>query len=98
MRGRIHEVIRSVSGYKAPANEPVWVENPFRNREQPGLKPYSQFGTYYPGDEVLCNNLVYTAAGSMAASSERFAFRASRGGAGSKLLHGSLRYMCYGTR
>lgn len=58
--GQIHEVIRSVSGYKAPANEPVWVENPFRNREQPGLKPYSQFGTYYPGDEVLCNNLVYT--------------------------------------
>lgn len=58
--GQIHEVIRSLSGCKAPANEPVWVENPFCNQEQPGLKTYSQFGTYYPGNEVLSNNLVYT--------------------------------------
>lgn len=58
--GQIHEVIRSLSGFKAPATEPAWAENPFRNQEQPGLKPYSQFGTYYAGDEVLYNNLVYT--------------------------------------
>ena len=50
--GQIHEVIRAVSGYTAPANEPHWAENPFCNQEQPGLKSYSQFGTYYPGDEV----------------------------------------------
>ena len=58
--GQIHEVIRAVSGYTAPANEPHWAENPFCNQEQPGLKSYSQFGTYYPGDEVLYNNMVYT--------------------------------------
>ena len=58
--GQIHEVIRSLSGFKVPATEPAWTENPFCNQEQPGLKPYSQFGTYYAGDEVLYNNLIYT--------------------------------------
>lgn len=58
--GQIHEVIRSISGCKAPTTEPCWDENPFKEAGQPDLKPYSQFGTYYPSDEILCNNLVYT--------------------------------------
>lgn len=56
---RIYEVTRSLSGCKAPQNEPCWVENPFCSQEQLP-KPYSQLETYYAGDEVLYNNRVFT--------------------------------------
>lgn len=56
--GQIHQVIRSLSGCKVPMNDPAWEENPF-SQEQSSLQAYSQMETYYTGQQVLYNNLVY---------------------------------------
>lgn len=55
--GRIHEVIRSISGYKAPSEIDYWEE--YLGPEPETLPPYSQFETYYPGDVVLYNMVQY---------------------------------------
>ena len=56
--GRICEVIRAISGYKAPASFEYWEE--YTGQEIDNIKPYSQFETYYKGDFVVCNETAYT--------------------------------------
>ena len=56
--GRIHEVIRSVSGYRKPAAVIYWEE--YTGTGDAGeVAGYSQFGNYYPGDRVECNGVIY---------------------------------------
>ena len=57
--GKIHEVIRSISGYKAPASVEYWEEYTNEKGEELELPKYSQFGTYYKGDIVIYNNVAY---------------------------------------
>lgn len=52
------EAILAISGYKAPASFEYWEECIGEEIEQ--FKPYSQFGTYYKGDIVTCNEIAYT--------------------------------------
>lgn len=55
--GQICEVIRSISGYRQPALVSYWEEC----ADPPAdIKPYSQFGTYYPRDVCLYNDVPYT--------------------------------------
>lgn len=56
---KIFEVIRSISGFKAPADAEYWEEHVDINIE-PDSKPiYSQFGTYYKDDIVSYNGVLY---------------------------------------
>lgn len=57
--GRIYEVIRSISGYKTPAVKTYWNEHTDINFNIEEAVRYSQFGTYYPGDIVKFNGMVY---------------------------------------
>lgn len=57
--GKIHEVIRSISGYKAPASVEYWEEYVNEKGEELELPKYSQLGTYYKGDIVVYNNVAY---------------------------------------
>lgn len=59
MDGLIYEVIRSISGYKSPADVDYWEEYSDISivlRDVPG---YSQFNTYFMGDIVLYNEVLY---------------------------------------
>lgn len=58
--GQIHEVIRSISGYRKPATTVYWEECIDTNVEAEQVAGYSQFNTYYPGDKVNYNGVVYT--------------------------------------
>lgn len=58
--GQIHEVIRSVSGYRKPAAMSYWEECIDTGIDAEQVAGYSQFGTYYPGDRVNYNGVVYT--------------------------------------
>lgn len=57
--GTICEVIRSISGYKIPAVKTYWQEHVDVNLDTATVERYSQFGTYYPNDLVLYNDMVY---------------------------------------
>lgn len=59
MEGRIYEVIRSISGYKAPLTVPYWEEHTDFNLNPEDVLRYSQFGTYYVGDIAKYNDVVY---------------------------------------
>lgn len=58
--GRIHEVIRSISGYRKPAVTAYWEECADIHADTEQVAGYSQFSTYYPGDKVNYNGVVYT--------------------------------------
>lgn len=57
--GTICEVIRSISGCKAPAVKTYWQEHVDTNLDTAAVQGYSQFGTYYPKDLVLHNGTLY---------------------------------------
>ncbi|MFI3332195.1 MAG: hypothetical protein SNG69_05475 [Rikenellaceae bacterium] len=57
--GRIYEVIRSMSGYKAPSTTVFWEEYVDINLDLATITNYSQFNTYYAGDIVLYNDVLY---------------------------------------
>lgn len=57
--GRIYEIIRSMSGYKEPLTEPFWEEYTDVAHHPDETPRYSQFGTYYTGNIVMYNGVVY---------------------------------------
>ena len=57
--GQIHEVIRSISGYRKPATVTYWEESTDISIDISQVPAYSQFNTYYPGDKVNYNGVVY---------------------------------------
>ena len=57
--GQIHEVIRSISGYRKPATSQYWEEYSGIDLDACHVSCYSQFNTYYPGDKVSYNDVVY---------------------------------------
>ncbi|MFR9546844.1 MAG: hypothetical protein SNJ29_14905 [Rikenellaceae bacterium] len=57
--GRICEVIRSMSGYKAPSLVEYWEEHVDINLDMATVQNYSQFNTYFAGDIVLYNDILY---------------------------------------
>lgn len=57
--GQIHEVIRSISGYRKPATVVYWEESTDINIDASQVPLYSQFNTYYPGDKVNYNGVIY---------------------------------------
>lgn len=58
--GQIHEVIRSISGYRKPSTVIYWEECSDIHTDVAQVVNYSQFSTYYPGDKVNCNGVIYT--------------------------------------
>lgn len=56
---KIYEVIRSLSGYKAPAEVEYWVEHTDINLDLETVEHYSQFKTYYPTNVVVYNGITY---------------------------------------
>lgn len=58
--GQIHEVIRSMSGYRKPTATAYWKECIDAGIDAEQVAGYSQFDTYYPGDRVNYNGVVYT--------------------------------------
>lgn len=58
--GQIHEVIRSISGYRKPATKVFWEECIDTNIDMEQVANYSQFKTYYPDDKVNFNGVIYT--------------------------------------
>ena len=58
--GQVHEVIRSISGYRKPATAVYWEECIDMNIDVEQVSNYSQFNTYYPGDRANYNGVVYT--------------------------------------
>lgn len=59
LEGKIHEVIRSISGFKAPADVEYWEEYLEDCIEPPQRENYSQFKTYYKDDIVFYNDTLY---------------------------------------
>lgn len=57
--GNLYEVIRSISGYKAPAAIEYWEEYIHTNQAMDSIPCYSQFGTYRKGDIVQYNDMVF---------------------------------------
>lgn len=57
--GQIHEIIRSVSGYRKPATVVYWEECTDINAGPEQAGRYSQFNTYYPDDRVNYNGTLY---------------------------------------
>lgn len=56
--GQIHQVIRSICGYRQPATTAYWEET--TDTIQPeNIPQYSQFATYYPGNAVVYNDVPY---------------------------------------
>lgn len=56
--GQIHQVIRSICGYRQPATTAYWEET--TDTKQPeNIPQYSQFATYYPGNAVVYNDVPY---------------------------------------
>lgn len=56
---KIYEVIRSISGFKAPADCEYWEEYIDINTEKESVANYSQFKTYYPDDIISFNGVFY---------------------------------------
>lgn len=57
--GQIYEVIRSISGYRKPATAQYWEEYSGIDMDACQVACYSQFSTYYPGDKVNYNDVIY---------------------------------------
>ena len=57
--GQIYEVIRSISGYRKPATGQYWEEYSGIDLDACHVSCYSQFNTYYPGDKVNYNDVIY---------------------------------------
>lgn len=57
--GVICEVIRSMSGYKVPAVVAYWEEYAGLLPDGIPVERYSQFGTYYPKDVLMYNDVMY---------------------------------------
>ena len=57
--GAIHEVIRSISGYKSPSATEYWAEDAGLPVNECDVKAYSQFRDYRPGDRVTYNGFRY---------------------------------------
>lgn len=55
--GKIHKVIRSISGFKAPSTKVFWKEIVSNLKSQPAN--YSQFATYYKEDVCMFNGIPY---------------------------------------
>jgi len=55
---KIYEVIRSISGYKAPSDVEYWEEYLDNHPEPESIPNYSQFGTYYK-DNIVCYNDIF---------------------------------------
>lgn len=56
--GQIHQVIRSICGYRQPTTTAYWEET--TDTIQPeNIPQYSQFATYYPGNAVVYNDVPY---------------------------------------
>lgn len=56
--GQIHQVIRSICGYRQPATIIYW-EEATGTIQPENLPRYSQFETYYPGNTVVYNDVPY---------------------------------------
>lgn len=56
---RIHEIIRSVSGYKSPADVEYWEEHIDINLEPENVQRYSQFSTYRKDEVISYNGALY---------------------------------------
>ena len=85
--GQIHEVIRSVSGYRKPATVVYWEESSDIRVDAGQVVNYSQFNTYYPGDKVNYNGIVYTC---LNENGYKFVSRWSAVGSRRKPRYGSL--------
>ena len=85
--GQIHEVIRSVSGYRKPATVVYWEESSDIRVDAGQVVNYSQFNTYYPGDKVNYNGIVLMKTGT---SSMMSVSRWSAVGSRRKPRYGSL--------
>lgn len=57
--GNLYEVIRSISGYKAPASMEYWEEYVDINLTIDTVPSYSQFATYQKGDIAQYNDAVF---------------------------------------
>ncbi|KAA6335081.1 hypothetical protein EZS27_016642 [termite gut metagenome] len=57
--GKICEIIRSISGFKAPSDIEYWEEHVDVNLEPETIPNYSQFGTYHNGEIVAHNGVLY---------------------------------------
>lgn len=57
--GQICQVIRSISGYKAPADVDYWEEESDPNIIIEEIATYSQFKTYYPADRAVYNGIPF---------------------------------------
>jgi hypothetical protein len=57
--GKICEIIRSISGFKAPSDIEYWEEHVDVNLEPETMPNYSQFGTYHKGEIVSYNGVLY---------------------------------------
>jgi hypothetical protein len=57
---KIYELIRSISGYKAPSGIDYWTEHIDINLVPESIENYLQFKTYYPNDVVLYNGIMYS--------------------------------------
>lgn len=88
--GQIHEVIRSVSGYRKPATVVYWEESSDIRVDAGQVVNYSQFNTYYPGDKVNYNGIVYTCLNETGTSSMMSVSRWSAVGSRRKPRYGSL--------
>ena len=60
MEDKIYEVIQSLCGYKAPLLVEYWEECLELNLDLESINNYSQFGTYYKGNVVKYNEILYT--------------------------------------
>ena len=58
--GQIHEVIRSISGYRKPSTVINWEECSDINTDVVQVINYPQFGAYYPSDKINYNDVFYT--------------------------------------
>lgn len=59
LENRIYEVTQSISGYKAPSLVEYWEEHLDMNLDVNAINNYSQFGTYYKGNIVKYNEILY---------------------------------------
>lgn len=59
LENRIYEVTQSISGYKVPSLAEYWEEHLGSNLDMDTISNYSQFGTYYKGNIVKYNDILY---------------------------------------
>ena len=59
LENRIYEVTQSISGYKVPSLAEYWEEHLDTNLDMDTISNFSQFGTYYKGNIVKYNDILY---------------------------------------